>query len=410
MSEWRTCSGPKLTPCELLKWTALVLVALIWLGAFASDSLDAQRPPPTPESWVDFAVSSVATTPLAPSRDDLVVFHANVQILQKVGIFHTAEVLWVKVHCFLDGNFWREENLIFSERTAVDVYTQVPWNATLGPHEVTWVADPKQEYNDPNLEDNAMSYQFLVGEPMGNFDFSISASPNWRAAGLGESTSYQVSIYMTRAEIETVYLSMRGAPLGLAFSFSPAQASSSYSSNLSVMCGAVPNVYYLNVSATAQTRSYSVTLVLVVEPTAKQNSSISIFVTPTSQTLGKNVTVSGAISPPHGAIVTLQYTRPEGLTFATLLKSESDGTFVYSFTPDTVGPWTFSAVWAGDSDHLETESSSVTLHVNEAPSSPATEFWKQLETMPVDFINTVAVLLVILFFATLVCALIVVGI
>ncbi len=48
-------------------------------------------------------------------------------------------------------------------------------NASVGAHVVTWVVDPNNQYNDPNLDNNVMQYSFVVGEGRGDYDFSISA-------------------------------------------------------------------------------------------------------------------------------------------------------------------------------------------------------------------------------------------
>ncbi len=135
------------------------------------------------------------------------------------------------------------------------------------------------------------------------------------------------------------------------------------------------------------------TIVLIVEP--KVNSSVSIFVVPVSPTLGMNVTISGGISPPHNATLTLRYTRPEGMTFVTTIRTESNGGFTYSFKPDAPGSWTFSVNFAGDLDRLSAQSNSVTVDVRVPGSSPVDEFFKSLRTIPIGVINVVAAILII---------------
>ncbi len=184
---------------------------------------------------------------------------------------------------------------------------------------------------------------------------------------------------------------------------------STYSSKLSFLCNAASaGVYYLNVTASGQDKSHSVTLALVLDP---GNSSISISVKrdfpsrelPESLTVGENLTISGAISPPHQASVTLEYTRPDGSNLTANLNSASDGTFRYTLKTDAPGSWTFSAMWYGDMNHVGAESRSVTIAVKQPLVSLIAEFFKQLATIPTSVLNAVAsvlliVLLVVLLF------------
>jgi hypothetical protein len=122
--------------------------------------------------------------------------------------------------------------------------------------------------------------------------------------------------------------------------------------------------------------------------------------------LGGNVTISGVVSTGQTADVALNCTRPEGLTFITTLKSQSDGAFAYTFRPDTPGMWKFTATWAGDESRFGNSSEPVTINVSEPSSTPVTEFFEQHATPLLVVLNAVAKVLVILFPLMTICALI----
>lgn len=148
----------------------------------------------------------------------------------------------------------------------------------------------------------------------------------------------------------------------------------------------------------------------VLQPPSKGDSSILISVNPESSSVGENVTVRGAILPARQASVTLRYTRPAGLTFAASLKSESDGSFAYTFKPDESGSWTFSASWAGDTEYFGVTSAPVILDVKEPAPPSEVQFLKQLEAIPMGVVHMLAALLVVLLVLTLLGGFILVGI
>jgi hypothetical protein len=317
---------------------------------------------------------------------------------------------WVDLQCFVDGDLWREESIIASWIRAVEVYTQVPWPATAGTHAVTWLVDPDREYEDPNGSNNALQYSFAVADTQEDFDFSLSASPNWQTVRMAESVSYQVNIYMNRARTESIHFSLDGVPRGMVYSFSPQSTNQSQVSRLSVTCNQpLSGVHYLRINASGHTRTRWLTIVLFVVPQPRGDSHISISAVPSWIALGENVSISGVVSPEHATIVSFRYTRPEGLTFMKPLRSESDGTFSYTFRPDVPGNWTFSVTWPGDSDHLEASSESLTVVVKEPPPE-GIEFLNRVEAAVMQVIDAVALFMVIILILTILAALIVVGI
>jgi hypothetical protein len=366
-------------------YVGFILITLIWLSPLQPVEGAAPEPP-----WTDFAISSVSTTPSSLGEGDLVIFHAKVRIAQT----NTVPLEWVGVDCFLDGELWYQGTLIVSGTEAVEAYSQSPWNATPGQHILSWIVDSENEYNDPDFSSNTMQYSFVVGDRQGDFDFSISVTPNLQTAKSDGPISYQVSLYSSREGAEMINLSLRNPPSEFVYSFSPRSVNSGHSSKLSLLPGSISSgVYYLTVNASGHMRSHSLTLALFVEPAPKQGSSISISLNPAPVTLGENVTIRGVVSPPQRGTVILRYTRPEGLTFIISLRSGSNGAFTYSFKPDESGTWAFTATLIGDTDYLGSSSGPASMKVNEPSDSPATNLLKQLETTPVVVLSAIAILL-----------------
>jgi hypothetical protein len=378
---------------------AFVLTTLVLLSA-----ADPVVAPPIEPPWIDFAITKATQNPLFVGSGDLVIFQAEVQILQTNMVLSQ----WVVMRCLLDEKMWYE-NKTFIGAYATIVYTQIPWKATVGSHVVTWIIDPEFDFTDPYPDSNVVTYSFVVDQHVKDFDFSMSPTPGWRVAATNGSTSFQISIYSDRATSENVVLSLDHAPAGIRYSFLPAEADTSFSSTLNLSWNRLSTeIYYLTINASSPTASHSVIVQLVIQPPPPSESFVSFSIAPSSLTLGENLTVYGGVSPPHRTTVTLMYTRPEGLTFATLLKTDEDGRFTCAFKPDVAGNWTFFVVWTGDINYLGSQSSPVNAVVQNKPVSPVAEFLGQLESTPILVLNATATILVVLLLLMLFCAAIVV--
>jgi hypothetical protein len=360
--------------------------------------------PPTP--WADFTITSVWTTPTAPSERDLVIFHARVEILLNAAF----RPQWVGVRCLLDGQVWHEEPVLVST-TPIEVHSQRPWNATLGWHEVIWDVDRGDEYYDLLASNNAMGHQFVVESQNESFDFAISSSPTYLAATPAEPASYGISIYSGRERAEAVELVLQDAPQLMRYSFQPSSGNSTFLSKLSITFDSVSEgIYYLTVNASGQTRTHAITLVFLVQSAPKQNSSISLSIAPRLLTLGEIATIHGAITPPRSAVVTLTYTRPDDMTQTTYLTAQKDGSFTHTFMPDARGNWTISTSWEGDANYLGSSSEPIRVQVDGMRPSPSAELLIRLQATPPPILNMIAVLLFLILLLILVCALILVGV
>ncbi len=213
---------------------ALLVILLVFVSA-ACPMAGAQSPLNYRTMYekpnVDLAVSNVTITPTLPRTGDLAVFGASIKIIENVDIFF--DRFWVDLRCLLDGNLWSEEKVVFSGTLTVDVYSQKPWQATSGAHNVTWEIGPYQEYDDVNGVNNVRQYSFAVGDSKGDFDFSVVASPLLVVTNGKMPGAYQINVDM-RGGTEQIDLSIPNIPQGLDYSFSKLSSVSSYSSRLQV--------------------------------------------------------------------------------------------------------------------------------------------------------------------------------
>jgi PGF-pre-PGF domain-containing protein len=100
-------------------------------------------------------------------------------------------------------------------------------------------------------------------------------------------------------------------------------------------------------------------------PAVSVLSSITCLVSPSEIALGSPVTISGSISPPHVAIVTIEVSKNGGVTWDMLTTTTSltDGSYRYTWIPPEAITYKIRASWPGDADHYRATSSAATLHV-----------------------------------------------
>jgi hypothetical protein len=95
--------------------------------------------------------------------------------------------------------------------------------------------------------------------------------------------------------------------------------------------------------ATSSAASFTIT---------KIPSSITLSLNATSIYLGRSILVEGVLRPAvSGAMVTVNYTRPNGTVVSRLLPINATGGFRDVFKPDVDGVWRIRAGWAGDATH-----------------------------------------------------------
>ena len=123
--------------------------------------------------------------------------------------------------------------------------------------------------------------------------------------------------------------------------------------------------------ATTQANSTMVTLIV-----SKASSSVTINATPTTATVGSNITISGAIEPPRTGInVTIHY-RPSGGTWTTLatVTTDSNSHYTYTWNATETGSYQLKTSWQGDSVTVSAESGIVTVTIEQKPSPDFTPY------------------------------------
>jgi len=85
--------------------------------------------------------------------------------------------------------------------------------------------------------------------------------------------------------------------------------------------------------------------------TTKNESALTLLASSTSVNVGKNVTISGTLTPSHTATIALKYTMPDGTTTTKTVDSTSEGTFTDTIKLDQTGIWQIIASWSGNEQY-----------------------------------------------------------
>jgi len=102
--------------------------------------------------------------------------------------------------------------------------------------------------------------------------------------------------------------------------------------------------------------------VKAAEGTGVTATTTNVAVSPTSVAVGKQVTITGSISPAvAGVQVSLQIVKPDTSTITRAVSTASDGSFTDKFALDAAGTWSVTAGWAGNAAFSASRSNSVTF-------------------------------------------------
>jgi len=108
----------------------------------------------------------------------------------------------------------------------------------------------------------------------------------------------------------------------------------------------------------------SAAVALAVESADKASSAITCALSEATITLGGEITVAGAISPPvPGANVTLIYNKPDGASIQRTVVTGADGAYSDAYVPDGTGRWSVTTSWAGDTSYQGASSPSQAFEV-----------------------------------------------
>lgn len=101
-----------------------------------------------------------------------------------------------------------------------------------------------------------------------------------------------------------------------------------------------------------------------------EESEITCALSKSTIPVGMVVGISGAVTPAHLTLVTIEYSGDGGTTWLPLasINSTADGSFSYLWAPTCVGTYLVRTTWAGDYDHEGAASPNSTLTVTKYPS------------------------------------------
>ncbi|MFQ5712250.1 MAG: Ig-like domain-containing protein, partial [Candidatus Geothermarchaeales archaeon] len=101
-------------------------------------------------------------------------------------------------------------------------------------------------------------------------------------------------------------------------------------------------------------------------------STITLYINPTSTTLGEQITINGSLYPPQEAPVAIEYSMDGGSTwtaFATVT-SAPDGSYSYTWKATSAGTYLVRASWPGDAHRMgATEVKTLTVEGGQAKAS-----------------------------------------
>ncbi len=109
---------------------------------------------------------------------------------------------------------------------------------------------------------------------------------------------------------------------------------------------------------------------LTVLSTTGSETSIALWVAPTTTYVGCPVKLEGALTPPIGSVdVFLSMYFNGAWTTLTTVTADLEGRFAYNFTPSVAGIYRFKASWQGNVYYAGAESNAVTVTVVKRPST-----------------------------------------
>jgi len=241
---------------------------------------------------VDWAVYSPSITPVNPTTGDLVTVNVQLKIVATI----STGPYPVDILCSVDGVPVGGGTITVPGMTPVKVYTAPPRKYSAGLHTAIWVVDPSSQYNDPNLGDNQVSFQFTVTAPAPSFDFTLTASPSSQTIKAGGAATFTVTANLVSGSASTVTLSVAGLPAGATSTFNPDQGKPTFSSSLTITTGVdtAPGTYTLTITGSdgglSKTAAVTVTIQSPVEP------DFELSAVPTSQTVTPPQSTSYIIS------------------------------------------------------------------------------------------------------------------
>ena len=233
---------------------------------------------------VDWTVYNPSITPTNPTTQDLVRINVMLRIVATI----STGPYPVYIVCTVDGVQVGGGTITPSGTTPLTVFTD-PRKYPAGWHTATWVVDPNSDYNDPNIGNNQVSYNFQVTAPAPAFDFTLTASPPSQTVKAGGTATFTVTANLVSGSPSTVELSVSGLPAGATSAFNPTQGVPSFSSTLTISTGVDTTLgtYTLTITGAGGGLSKTATVTLEIQSPVEPDFEISAV--PTSQ----------AVTPPQ---------------------------------------------------------------------------------------------------------------
>jgi len=240
---------------------------------------------------VDWIVYDPSITPANPTTADFIQQYVWLQILSTI----SPGPYPVDIVCTVDGALVGGGTLTLSGTSPLAVSTD-PRQYSTGLHTATWVVDPNSEYNDIDLGNNQVTYQFVVGAPAPEFEITLNISPSSKTITAGEAFTYAANVNLASGTPVLTSLSLNGEPPAATTSINPIQGNPSFSSSITVTTSSdtPPGTYSLNITASGGGISKSAIVHLIVQSAKEADFELSIA--PTSQTLNPPQETSYLIS------------------------------------------------------------------------------------------------------------------
>lgn len=197
---------------------------------------EGQQPslPPSGGLSTDWSVGAIWLSPSDPQPGGEVRFQAEISALTSDRGFPQR----VGIAVYLDGQLIGGGPILIPQQgVAVTVSTTTPWTAISGSHTVSFLADPRSLYDDPNTGNNRGEFSFTIGEaaqPPSSFDFSITVRPESQSLRREGSIIYDVYVDLEAGTTKPVTLTLSGLPEDSTYAFDPPIGEPYYQSKLTI--------------------------------------------------------------------------------------------------------------------------------------------------------------------------------
>jgi hypothetical protein len=238
----------------------------------------------------------------------------------------------------------------------------VPTNAVTGWYRVVmavWKNDPSMDKSQTALDQRELPNSFQVQISTPALTVTVVSPPSPSNGGTVTSLPMTLQVRVTSGGSPVSGASVKFYLDGNPLPGSPFSSDQDGYASLTFASGSLTSGTTIRWYATVQKSGYadgqSPTWSFTYS-VARGSSAISAKVSTSTIIIGRRVTVSGFIDPPHSAIVTLRFTKPDHASIERTSTSSASGYYSYAFAVDSAGIWSVETSWLGDDDHVGSES------------------------------------------------------